>query len=213
MLLLIFVWYMIFAMTIPQPDPDRTVELFQGASFVFGLVTTVICYFLFQFNTAKSLEQRINANKSSINAIKLRNTDLFDKANRLIEKHQVTEKESYIDIAKASGTRQEETREVVDKQKIAVDTKTEIHVRTSEEFGRFIKEFPELTHNQNVKRLLDQLADNENHLANSKITFNQCVEAYNTIIHQFPLSLIRKMAKLEDKEYYQEDITDADLGL
>lgn len=209
------VWNMIFGLTLTPIDSEYNVEPFPGASFTFGVISAILAYVIYQFNVAKGLEQRIYANKSSINVIKVKNKELFDKANRLVAKHQVDEKESYIDIAKASGVRREEKTEISEKQKMIVDTKKETHVKTSEEFGKFIKDFPELTHNHNVQRLWDQMTDTETHLANSKIIYNQCVEQYNATIYQFPLSMLHKMLKLKPLEYYIEEdvITDEELGL
>lgn len=213
--ILIFVWNLVFAMTITPEGAEMTVEPFQGASLLFGVLSSFVAYLLYQFNQARGLEQRIYANKSSIQAIKKKNIDLFDKANRLVEKHQVIEKESYLDLAKANSIRREEKIEKTEHNKMTLGSKQETHVTSSEEFGRFLKDYPELTHNQNIQRLLDQITENETNLVNAKITYNHCVEAYNALIFQFPLTLIRRMAKFQLQDYYQEDeeISDADLGL
>ena len=96
--LLTIVWLIIFSMTITPDDAEMTVEPFSGASVTFGFACALIANFIYQYNSAKSLEQRIYSNTSSLESIKIRNRDLVDKANRLIDKHQKNEKESYIDI-------------------------------------------------------------------------------------------------------------------
>lgn len=213
--LLTIVWLMIFSMTITPDDAEMTVEPFSGASVIFGFACALIANFIYQYNSAKSLEQRIYSNTSSIESIKIRNRDLIDKANRLIDKHQKNEKESYIDIAKASYTKKEERHEKNTKDRLKTYSDEDVLVTSSQEFGNFINDFPELSNNQNVKTLLDEIINSENYLSNSKIELNRCIESYNSLIHQFPLVLLRKPLKFTDKEFYREEvqITDEMLGI
>lgn len=213
--LLTIVWLMIFSMTITPEDAEMTVEPFSGASVIFGFACALIANFIYQYNSAKSLEQRIYSNTSSLESIKIRNRDLIDKANRLIDKHQKNEKESYIDIAKASYTKKEERHEKNTKDRLKTYSDEDVLVTSSQEFGNFINDFPELSNNQNVKILLDEIINSENYLSNSKIELNRCIESYNSLIHQFPLVLLRKPLKFTDKEFYREEvqITDKMLGI
>lgn len=213
--LLTIVWLIIFSMTITPEDAEMTVEPFSGASVIFGFACALIANFFYQYNSAKSLEQRIYSNTSSLESIKIRNRDLIDKANRLIDKHQKNEKESYIDIAKASYTKKEERHEKNTKDRLKTYSDEDVLVTSSQEFGKFINDFPELSNNQNVKILLDEIINSENYLSNSKIELNRCIESYNSLIHQFPLVLLRKPLKFTDKEFYREEvqITDEMLGI
>ena len=213
--LLTIVWLIIFSMTITPDDAEMTVEPFSGASVTFGFACALIANFIYQYNSAKSLEQRIYSNTSSLESIKIRNRDLVDKANRLIDKHQKNEKESYIDIAKASSIKKEERHEKNTKDRLKTYSDEDVLVTSSQEFGNFINDFPELSNNQNVKILLDEIINSENYLSNSKIELNRCIESYNSLIHQFPLVLLRKPLKFTDKGFYREEvqITDEMLGI
>lgn len=213
--LLTIVWLVIFSMTTTPEDAEMTVEPFNGASVILGFSFALIANFIYQYNAAKSMEQRIYSNTSSLESIKTRNRDLIDKANRLIDKHQKNEKESYIDIAKASSTKKEERHEKNTKDRLKTYSDEDVLVTSSQEFGKFINDFPELSNNQNVKTLLDEIINSENYLSNSKIELNRCIESYNSLIHQFPLVLLRKPLKFTDKEFYREEvqITDEMLGI
>lgn len=213
--LLTIVWLLIFSMTTTPENAEMTVEPFNGASVILGFSFALIANFIYQYNAAKSMEQRIYSNTSSLESIKIRNRDLIDKANRLIDKHQKNEKESYIDIAKASSTKKEERHEKNTKDRLKTYSDEDVLVTSSQEFGNFINDFPELSNNQNVKILLDEIINSENYLSNSKIELNRCIESYNSLIHQFPLVLLRKPLKFTDKEFYREEvqITDEMLGI
>ncbi|MDU1708470.1 MAG: hypothetical protein E6826_08150, partial [Anaerococcus vaginalis] len=130
--LLTIVWLMIFSMTITPDDAEMTVEPFSGASVTFGFACALIANFIYQYNAAKSLEQRIYSNTSSLESIKIRNRDLIDKANRLIDKHQKNEKESYIDIAKASYTKKEERHEKNTKDRLKTYSDEDVLVTSSQ---------------------------------------------------------------------------------
>ena len=50
------------------------------------------------------------------------------------------------------------------------------------------------------------------------MTYNTCVENYNVAIHSFPFSVIRKICRFENMEYYrdredEELISDEALGI
>lgn len=133
----------------------------------------------------------------------------------MIDKHQKNEKESYIDIAQASSSTKEERHEQNTKNHLKTYSDNEVQITTSQEFGTFIKNFPELSNNHNVQVLLNEIINSENYLSDSKIFLNQSIEAYNSLIHQFPLTLLRMPLKLNDKEFYSENvvITDEMLGI
>ena len=64
--------------------------------------------------------------------------------------------------------------------------------------------------------LLRQIRESENSISNAKIAFNDFVAAYNTMIHNFPFSLVRGICKFKDEEYYEEVddiISDEELGI
>ena len=212
--LLTIVWLIVFASISPE-DVETVAEPFPGASIIIGFVSAFIAYLIYQYNSAKGLEQKIFSNTSNIDAIRTRNNDLIDKANRLIDKHQKNEKESYIDIAHASSSTKEERHEQNTKNHLKTYSDNDVQITTSQEFGTFIKNFPELGNNHNVQVLLNEIINSENYLSDSKIILNQSIEAYNSLIHQFPLTLLRSPLKLNDKEFYSENvvITDEMLGI
>ncbi|MEY8462747.1 LemA family protein [Streptococcus merionis] len=203
------VWVLIFSFTTTPEESDIVIEPFQGASFVFGVLTAVILSFSLHYNKTRHLEQRVDAFKSNIEIVEERNKKLLNQANRLVEKHQDKEKEAIVDVMQAQSTtsRKEATHPLKGKQ-----------IETSQEFGQFLKSMPQLRMNENIEKLLNAIFDTENQLAQSRVDYNTTVESYNSAIHQLPISLFAKLLKLKDKPYYQlsqsaEEFTDEMLGL
>ena len=77
--------------------------------------------------------------------------------------------------------------------------------------------YPDLKSNAGVQKLLTQLEDVEKLILQSK---NQCtyfISEYNTIIHTFPVVLIKPIFKWKDEDttiiFEEEIVTDEELGI
>lgn len=198
----------IVIMSFVTPEQEEIIEPFPGFILLAGIVTSLCIYLVGQYNHIRRVEQAVKASKSHILIIEERNHSLLDKANRLIDKHQKLEKDTILDIGK-SNTKVH----YVEEKTVMKSSKIE----TSEEFGQFLKTMPELVANRNVERLLNEIFETENNLAQWKIAYNNQVEEYNASIHLFPISLITKLVRLKELEFYSgiatDDITDDMLGL
>ncbi|MBF0777407.1 LemA family protein [Streptococcus cuniculi] len=196
-------------MSIAVPTENGAVyEPFPGFILVAGLLTSLCMSLIMQYNHVRRTEQSVKSSKSQIQIVEERNEALLDKATRFVEKHQKIEKESVIDLNKSvSKVKKFEEKTVMKSSKI----------ETSEEFGQFLREMPELLANKNVERLLDEIFETENVLAQWKMHYNNLVEEYNSSIHQFPLAPISKLIGLKEMEFYRRkvdvELTDEMLGL
>ena len=83
-------------------------------------------------------------------------------------------------------------------------------VSDASQFQRLIEAYPELRSNQ--------IKDCENTVANFKIGYNSDVEDYNSLINTLPLSLLKRLLKFSEAEYYKKkevtlELTDDMLGI
>ncbi|MGT2963754.1 LemA family protein [Streptococcus acidominimus] len=199
----------VIILSIVGPAEEETIrEPFPGFILLAGLVTSLILFLIMEYNHIRRAEQSVKSSRSQIQIVEERNEALLDKATRFVEKHQKIEKESMIDITKSvSKVRRVEEKTVMKSSKI----------ETSEEFGQFLRGMPELLANKNVERLLNEIIETENGLAQWKMHYNNLVEEYNSSIHQFPASLLSKIVGLRDMEFYagksSSELTDEMLGL
>lgn len=186
-------WLLVFSIFTPE-DYEDVVEPFRGASFIFGLITCLFVYTGFSYNTIFRRKQSIRARASNIIVVEERSESLLSKANHVVEKYQKHEHETLTSIGTA-----------------VIDVKAEKLVGNAAQFQSFIQSYPELKANSNVLELLKQIKECENTTANFKIEYNAEVEHYNSLIHTFPINLLRKRINLEDEQYYSEKDTAKDI--
>ena len=78
-------------------------------------------------------------------------------------------------------------------------------ILNSKQFGGMLENYPELKANESIMELLRQIRESENAIANEKMTYNDYVSLYNTLIHSFPLMLISFITRFKDLEFYSEE--------
>ena len=193
-------WLFIFASIIPE---EQEISNFQsGISILLGAVTGVLVLMIIKYNGAHRAQQTARKALSDIKVYEEKSDRLLDKANRVADKYMKHEKKIYTGIEEARN----QGKGMV------------IKIRNGSEFQQAIEKFPELRSNENIQLLLRQIRECENGLAGQKMTYNTCVENYNVAIHSFPFSVIRKICRFENMEYYrdredEELISDEALGI
>lgn len=66
-----------------------------------------------------------------------------------------------------------------------------------------VESYPELTSNQNVTALMDELAGTENRISTERGRFNEIVQQYNNKVKRFPGSLIAGLTGFDEKPYFE----------
>lgn len=176
-------WIFIFFVFTPS-SVEEVVEPFNGASLVFVFLTGVIITFVYKLNNVSSLKQKANAVKSNIEVLNKRSETLLTKANKVANKYM--KYESHV------------------QKSVAYARKGQV-ILNSKQFGRMLENYPELKANESIMELLRQIRESENAIANEKMTYNDYVSLYNTLIHSFPLMLISFITRFKDLEFYSEE--------
>ena len=176
-------WVFIFSVFTPS-SVEEVVEPFNGASLVFGFLTGVIISFVLKLNNVSSLKQKANAVKSNVEVLNKRSETLLTKANKVADKYMNHESHVQKSVAYAR------------KSKVILNSK---------QFGGMLENYPELKANESIMELLKQIRESENVIANEKMTYNDYVSLYNTLIHSFPLTLISFITRFKDLEFYSEE--------
>ncbi|MGF6989751.1 LemA protein [Lachnospiraceae bacterium PM6-15] len=199
-----FLWLWIFTITITPAEAEETIEPFQGASFIFGMITALIIWLFIQLTWARKGAQNIQAKASNIQIVADREKGLLDKANRVVDKYLNHEKSTFVETAAVrSSVQGKPARQTM--------------IRSSHDFYQAIESYPELKVNESVMKLLEQIADCENTVANFKISYNDDVAKYNSAILNAP-SFLRNLFGLKVAEFYNshandDEITDEMLGI
>lgn len=157
-------WVFIFAFFTPS-EVDEVIEQFNGASLIFGFFTGVIVSFIMKINLVNNLKQKTLEKDSNIKVLLKRSEKLLEKANKVADKYMSHEKEIHEKIAKSNRN---------------------FRIRSSRQFQGMVENYPELKANESIK-LIEEIKNSENLIANEKVVYNNYVMEYNTIIHNFPL--------------------------
>lgn len=192
-----FLWLIIFSVSMPADADGATSEPFPGAICIFGIVTATAVLIIVNYNSMQRALQRTKSAFSNIKVFKDRTERLLVKANKVADKYMSHEENIQLGVAeKRTG-------------KVR-------HIRNAQQFQIELENYPDLKANQSIMELLSQIEKSENGYAQSKIDYNSSVEYYNTVIHTFPNSVISKLFKFNDAEFYNEtdsEISDEDLGI
>ena len=68
-----------------------------------------------------------------------------------------------------------------------------------------VENYPDLKANQNFLKLMDQNESIENDIRNSRRTFNEAINGYNTRVRSFPMNLLSGMFGFKAKEGFKAD--------
>lgn len=63
--------------------------------------------------------------------------------------------------------------------------------------------YPQLKADEQFNRLMDELAGTENRIAVERMRYNQRVQAYNTLLRQFPSNLTAKMFGFKEYPFFE----------
>lgn len=191
-------WLLIFSTFMPADETGATTEPFQGAICVFGIITATIVLLIVNYNSMQRAFQKTRAAFSNIKVFRERTERLLEKANKVADKYMGHEKDIQVGVAEKR-------------------TKKSKIIRNAEQFQIELENYPDLKANESIMELLSQIRDTENAYAQSKINYNTYAEYYNTLIHSFPNSILRKLFKFNDVEFYsdieEKEITDEELGI
>ena len=123
---------------------------------------------------------------------------LIDKAERVTDKYRESEVAVYGEFAQAR--------------------KSFPAVRNSSDFKVVLETYPELASNIHTQKLLHQLESAEQMKLNARTELTRQIAKYNNRIHSFPLSVFRRLFKLNDIQFSEdlrkeELVSDEELGI
>ncbi len=182
----------LFVFSVFTPSEEDISDLLSTIAFILGTLTGIIITFILKYNNINNLKQKIKKQYSNINVFDKKSKKLLEKANKVSDKYMKHEKDIQTTIAKGRN------------------------ITSSSEFQILVENYPDLKSNENVIQLINQIKENEDAVANSKVIYNENVSNYNTLIHSFPISIVRGLFRLEDIDYYEENdeiISDEKLGI
>ena len=185
------------ATTLEEQQETMIKTPFAIISMAISLILTLGGAMVPGYNRVQKVRASIPSLEKDVAALDERRTHQLEQANKVLDKYLAHE--SAIQIAMANS-----------------------RIDNGAQFKAVIEKYPELSGNQAVAALMSQITKVEDDLVKKKYQLNNVVSEYNGTIHSFPLSLIRKLVKLDDyvintpaTEAVEEDtpVSDEDLGI
>ncbi len=178
-------------------EPEKQMkQVFIFVSLGISFVLTLGGILVMENNRIQKIKARIPSLEGDVAALNERRTHQLEQANKVLDKYLAHE--SSIQTAMAGA-----------------------RVDNGSKFKAIIESYPELSGNQAVHTLMDQITQVEKELVNRKYQLNDCISVYNGAINSFPISLFRKLFGLEEyvikqenaSEAVQDAISDEELGI
>ena len=176
---------------------------------IFGIIfATILGFFVNTYNNFQILDEKVSSNWAQIeNQLKRRN-DLIPNLINTVKAYSKHEKEIFTQVSEAR------TKLVSSMSKSDVISVQKDATELNNALSRLIaiaENYPTLKADKNFLALQDELAGTENRITVARRDYNESVKALNTSIRIFPASLIAKIAKIEQKKYFE--ITEVEKAL
>jgi LemA protein len=158
-------------------------------------------------NRIVATEQAVNAAWAQVQTTYQRRADLIPNLVETVRGFAAQERTVLEEVtrARASASQMQLTPEMLNDPQ-AVRRFQEAQNQLGGALSRLlvtVERYPELKSNQNFLALQSQLEGTENRIAVERRRYNEAVQAYNTMIRQFPASLVASFRGFKEKAYFE----------
>lgn len=149
------------------------------------------------FNGLVSLRNEIRRSWSNIDVLLKQR---FDEIPRLVEvcKGYIKHEREVLELIVKARTRVSEAREIPTQTRAEDGLTDAIH-----QLFLVVEKYPDLKANDSFLKLQHRITELENHIADRREFYNQCVTAYNTRRESFPDLLIANGFRFEKAEWWR----------
>jgi LemA protein len=163
---------------------------------IVGIVVLLGLAVLLLYNRMVSRRNAVDNSWAQIEAALQRRHDLIPNLVESVKGYATHEKETFENVTKARST--------------AVSAKAPGTQAAAEDFltaalGRLMvvaEQYPELRATENFQQLQQQLSETEDQIQITRRVYNDTVQTYNTMIQQFPASLVANQFHFEPREFF-----------
>lgn len=211
---------------------EMLLEKYMWIVWLSALLLTFAAFLIDAHNRTQRYRAEIPKHRANIVAATEKCTRLISQANRFVDKYAGHEGDVMKTVAAARGGQasvpapdRPVAAEAAPADAMACDpaaapvAPVPQTIFKSADFRAVLERYPTLLANQNTQMLLSQLERSEAAILFEKNAYNAAVAKYNTEIHTFPFSMLRRALRLTDQACYDDpgapevEITDDMLGI
>jgi LemA protein len=163
---------------------------------VIGAVVLVGLAVLLLYNRMVSRRNNVDNSWAQIEAALQRRHDLIPNLVEAVKGYAKHEQKTFEDVTKARSTAT--AAKAPPNQAVAEDTLTGA-------IGRLMavaEQYPELRATENFQQLQTQLSETEDQIQITRRVYNDTVQSYNTLIQQFPASVVANGFDFEARQFF-----------
>jgi LemA protein len=163
---------------------------------IVGIVVLLLLAVLFTYNRMVSRRNAVDNSWAQIETALQRRHDLIPNLVESVKGYATHEKSTFEEVTKARGSAQ--AAKAPGTQAAAEDFLTQA-------LGRLMvvaEQYPQLRATENFQQLQQQLSETEDQIQITRRVYNDTVQTYNTMVQQFPASLIANQFHFEPRQFF-----------
>lgn len=168
-------------------------------AIVLGVILFLGLWFAGNYNSLVSASNGVDNAWSKVETQYQRRLDLIDNIVASVKGSQLQEQKVFGDIAKAR-TQYNQATSAEGKAEAASSIETNVAL-----IPRLQEAYPELKSNEQVSKLIGELAGTENGILDVRNRYNDAVTNYNTNITRFPKSIFASMFDYDKRSLFKAD--------
>lgn len=175
-----------------------------GLLIALGLVIALVVVGVGYYNSFVTKENDVEGQWQQVEVQYQRRFDLIPNLVQAAKGAQIQEQKIFGDIAEAR-TRYAQGSNPEERVAAANDLESGL--------GRLLavfENYPQISSNENILRLQDELAGTENRISVERRRYNDIVRSYNTSVSRFPGVLFAGIFGHDKKTYFESDVAAAD---
>ena len=169
---------------IAEPNKEEVSGWCITLGYVVGFLITMMGGVSVEKSALHKMYERARAMKSNVTAIQERMENVILQMDALIGRHMEHEADVYLKVSKN-------------------DMKKFRHVKTMKDIRTSLSTYPLLRSDEDIMKLFGEISRDNDRILNAKLEYNECAQKYNAGIKSFPVSIFRRMFKMEPLECYQ----------
>lgn len=175
---------------------------------VVGAVLLALFSGMGTYNTLVRKDEHVRQAWAQVENVYQRRLDLIPNLVETVKGYAAHEKSTFVEVteARASAAGNLSPDAVNDPQKF--QKLQESQAALSSALSRLmvvVERYPDLKANENFLSLQAQLEGTENRIAVERGRFNEAAQDFNTMLRQFPTSLVGRICGFAVKSYFQSD--------
>lgn len=179
MLLISFILsYFLIGLIFTFASPTEVSSSYDPLITILSIVVSFIVVLVVDYNDVFRAKNEVQKTKVDIlSALEIRDS-LIDRAEIIVDKFAENEKDIFKSFADARKSNK----------------------NVSTKFKSIVEQYPEMKSNQTVLSLINELDKSEGVILNSRNKYTRAAAEYNTLIHLFPVVILKPLCKWQDED-------------